>query len=79
MIRAKAKLAGSKDAEKGGSSAPTPDSRPDAGGIASAKDAMLSGTGGPNGEAGSYQGGGYRSELCALCAARLLRQCRRVS
>lgn len=54
MIRAKAALTGSKDAEKGGSAAPTRDS-----GIASAKDALLS-SGGANGEKGGYESGSYR-------------------
>ncbi len=56
MIRAKAALTGSKDAEKGGASLPTPDS-----GVASAKaDALLASSGGgANGHKEDF-GGGYR-------------------
>lgn len=64
MIRAKAALTGSKDAEKGGSAAPTRDS-----GIASAKDALLS-SGGANGEKGGYESGSYRSKDDILAQIR---------
>jgi uncharacterized membrane protein len=56
MIRAKAALTGSKDAEKGGSSAPTPDM-----GAASGQTSALLSAGGANGHKDGYEGG-YRSK-----------------